>query len=101
MTFKAADRLLCLVLWLGNGVLLGIGGIEPYSAIAIKNPVSPARRVAKFRFKCPAINSPVDELRWAVLSRWGHNLEARTQYPFLLPFNEVLWLQRRSTDQVH
>jgi hypothetical protein len=66
MTFKAADRLLCLGLWFGSGVMRGIGGIEPYSAIAIKSPVSPALRVAKLGLKSPAINSPVDEPRRAV-----------------------------------
>src|SRR5215471_4010794 len=101
MAFKAADWLLCLWLWLRNGVIGGIGRIEPYSAIAIKNPMAPTLRIAKFGLKCPAINSPVDELRWAVLSCRSHNLEARTQYPFLLPFSEVLRLQRRATHQVH
>src|SRR5215469_88729 len=101
MAFKTSDRRFGL----GNGlryiVESRIPRVEPCTAVSIEYPVSPTLGVAKFRLECPTVNSPIEEPRRSVLSRWCHQLDARAHNDLLPPFGELLGLHCRATYQVY
>src|SRR5215472_1314352 len=101
MAFKTADRRLGLRNGFGYSVVCRIGCVEPYTGIGIENPVPPTLGIAKFRLDRPAVNSPVDELRRRVLSRWCYHLDARAQNDLLPPFGELLGLHRGATQKIY
>src|SRR3974390_860840 len=51
--------------------------------------MTPAPRQAELGFKAPPVVSPVDQLRWIVLSRWRNHPKAHTNNRLLFPANVV------------
>src|SRR5580693_7347725 len=101
MPFQREDRR--FTLWLGNRAVIEcrVRRVEPGPRITIKHPVTPAFRVAKFRFERPPIAAPVDQFRAAILSSRSNDLQTHSQQPLLFPLHEFFRLHRRAAYQIH
>src|SRR5580704_5315037 len=76
-------------------------GVEPSSGITIEQPMAPAFRIAEFGFERPAIATPVDQFRAAVLASGRNDPEAQTQESLLRPLGHFFRLHSRATHKVH
>src|SRR5580704_15025885 len=97
MAFERADR--CFRLRPGDGEVVGRGvfGIEPDARITVENPVAPALRISELRFECPAVDAPIDQFCWVILTRRGDHLQAYAEQCLLLPFCVLPGFQCRTT----